>query len=634
MLEPQSRTLLLDALKPPLDRRLDYAIGTTFSLDLVALLAVPLAFALLDRTGRDGRVSGDPVALLEALRRNADRFAIFCQTGRIAVPKPNRLLLSYLERNVLEVAAPQGGVFHPKVWVMRFIAAGEPVLYRVICASRNLTFDCSWDTALVLEGELVDRQNAFAVNHPLADFVAALPSLAVRSVEEGLSQRVTQFQAELRRVAFQVPEGFDDYRFWPLGVGEHRHFPFRDRIDRLLVVSPFVCPAGLSDLRKAADGEIHLVSRFEELQCLQSEAFAGIAHVSVFSDDQSEDAGTVTEEVTEETAAEALDEDALPELSGLHAKLYVADAGWDARIWTGSANATAAAFRRNVEFLVELRGKKSACGIDAVLAAEAGQTGFKSFLKDFVPQGQGDEGDAAKREIELVLEAARLSLSKAGLQIRVAQDAASDVWRMELIGQRGASLQLPEDIELRAWPISCKVDATAKRISSSGNAEILATFAPLTFEALTSFVAFELSVTRSKAAYRVQFVLNLPAMGFPEDRAQRLLLRLLDNRDAIMRYIQLLLDPLQRGADGENEPFRPLSGAGSFGGAIEVAEPLLEPLVRALHRGPERLDDVARLIEDLRLAGAGSRQLPIGFDEIWVPIWEARQQMKNANPAA
>ena len=44
-------------------------------------------------------------------------------------------------------------------------------------------------------------------------------------------------------------------------------------------------------------------------------------------------------------------------LTGLHAKLYITDAGWKSSLWTGSANATSAAFSRNVEFLVELVGK-------------------------------------------------------------------------------------------------------------------------------------------------------------------------------------------------------------------------------------------------------------------------------------
>ena len=48
MLEPESRLMLLDALRPPPGYRFDRAIGTTFTLDLVALLVTPVAFALFD----------------------------------------------------------------------------------------------------------------------------------------------------------------------------------------------------------------------------------------------------------------------------------------------------------------------------------------------------------------------------------------------------------------------------------------------------------------------------------------------------------------------------------------------------------------------------------------------------------
>ena len=48
--------------------------------------------------------------------------------------------------------------------------------------------------------------------------------------------------------------------------------------------------------------------------------------------------GDTEREGSGESEAEAI------ELSDLHAKLYVSERGWDAHIWTGSANATAAAF--------------------------------------------------------------------------------------------------------------------------------------------------------------------------------------------------------------------------------------------------------------------------------------------------
>lgn len=631
MLEPQSRTLLIDALKPPPDYRLDFAIGTTFTLDLVALLAAPLAFALLDRSGPDGKLSGDPLALLEALRRNADRFAIFCQAGRIAVPRPDRLLLSYLERNVVQVTAPRGGVFHPKVWVLRFVIDDGPVVYRLICSSRNLTFDRSWDTVLVLDGELVDRKNAIAANHPLGDFVAALPGLTQTTIAPALAERLDQFQGELRKVQFELPEGFDSYGFCPLGIDRYNKPPFsRERIDRLLVISPFVCADGLRALSEATDGDIHLVSRLEELTGLDPAAMADLQEISVFSDEQTDpDSAAESEDVEE--GGEVIEAAAEPELSGLHAKLYVADQGWNAVVWTGSANATAAAYHRNVEFLVELAGRKKDIGIDALLASSQGQTGLSSFLKPFIHGDQPAAGDADQLALEQSLDKLRLSIAVSGLKLVAAEDAQTGTWKMAL---QGADAPPPEgamDAELRAWPITCRAEAMGKQLSCEQST--WAVFESLSFEALTSFVAFEIAMTSGSMSGQVQFVLNLPVQGFPEDRSRRLLIKLLENQEAVMRYIQLLLDAGAQDSGAELGAAPLLGEGGSTGARESGGAALLEPLVRALHRDPARLDDVCRLVEDLKKAGAGERQLPPGFDDIWQPIWEARKRQIDENPA-
>src|SRR5437764_1178797 len=55
MLGPHDRRLLLDAVRPPEGYVLDFAVGTTYSLDLLALLTAPLAFTLLDCQDADGR---------------------------------------------------------------------------------------------------------------------------------------------------------------------------------------------------------------------------------------------------------------------------------------------------------------------------------------------------------------------------------------------------------------------------------------------------------------------------------------------------------------------------------------------------------------------------------------------------
>src|ERR1039458_1403635 len=222
MLRPDERQHLLELLRPPADCKLDVAIGTTFSLDLISALMLPLSFAFFDWEQPDGELVGDPLALLEALRRYGDRFTVFCQSGQIRLPqKKYDPLVTFLEPCIYDVECPdRAGVFHPKVWALRFLAEDGAVRYRVLCLSRNLTFDRCWDTAVALDGELTDRTNAIAANHPLANFIASLPGLARHRLPRERRQGVAKIADELRRVRFTWPEGFDENecRFWVGGL--------------------------------------------------------------------------------------------------------------------------------------------------------------------------------------------------------------------------------------------------------------------------------------------------------------------------------------------------------------------------------------------------------------------------------
>ena len=155
MLDPYDRRHLLDVLRPPESYSLDFAIGTTFSLDLLALMTAPLGFTFFEAETENG--SPDPLALIESLRRYAGRISIFCQKGRIYIPREyEQPLYTYLEGSVFQARPPlEGSVFHPKVWAMRYISQDRPIAYRFLCLSRNLTYDRSWDTSLVLDLSLI-----------------------------------------------------------------------------------------------------------------------------------------------------------------------------------------------------------------------------------------------------------------------------------------------------------------------------------------------------------------------------------------------------------------------------------------------------------------------------------------------
>jgi hypothetical protein len=279
MLNPNERQLYLEALKPPAEYSLDRGIAATYSLDLLTLLIVPLSLVLYDYGGEDDLK--DQTKMLEALQRTSERLTIYCQRGRISVPRINSLLYSYLEKTVVEVNTPN--TFHPKTWLLRFTAKEQSAVYRFICLSRNLTFDQSWDTLLVLDGEL---QNSIqSGNKPLLDYINSLQNLAGKS-----EQKVEEILEELGRVRFEAPPEFKkQIRFWPLGIDGHRKNPLLQSADRLLVVSPFVSDRLLADVVKKSDAESYLISRLESLDNLKEETLAHFERLYVMDDPVTEE---------------------------------------------------------------------------------------------------------------------------------------------------------------------------------------------------------------------------------------------------------------------------------------------------------------------------------------------------------
>lgn len=611
MLRPSDRRHLLDSLRPPSSYQLDCAIGTTFSLDLMTLLTVPLAFAFFNWDNDEGRPEIEPLAILEALRGHADRIHIFCQSGGISIPKSSQQLYSYLEESVFQVAAPDpSGVFHPKIWVLRFTKLQQPVLYRILCLSRNLTFDRSWDTALVLEGELIERTNAFSANHPLGDFIKALPELSRPPVPERVVANIDRIQDELRRVQFNLPDGFDKIDFWPLGIQGYKRWPFSGRLDRMMVVSPFISEGCLRRLTQHTQKNI-LVSRLDELEDQDSSSFNNYAQIFFMNPAADVEDSNADEDNEGDTSL----------LNGLHAKLYVADSGWYARVWTGSANATDAAYNNNVEFLVELVGKRSRCGIDALMSQEKGVTSFIDLLQKFTPSVQPVTPDPLQVEIKRALDAIWRNVSSAQLVARVFP-YNDTLYSVQLCTPEEHLFTIPSDMSVKCWPITLQ-DSAAVKLSATSS--LIATFENISFEALTSFFAFELKVVKDNRSSSRRFVLNLPLEGAPTNRRARILRSLLNNSS---QFVRLLLYILADGGIEAQELTRILresSSSGSNAKSNTIYIPLFESLVRALNSNLEKLDRIARLVEELRNTPEGKQLLPEGFDEIWDPIWAARQ---------
>jgi len=523
MLRPGEREHLIEMLRPPGGWRLDFAVGTTFSLDLASALMLPLSFAFCDWQKPDGQLMADPLALLEALRRYGERYAVFCQSGQIRLPSKYQPLVSFLEPCIYDVTSKGGdGVFHPKVWALRFVDSGKSVRYRVLCLSRNLTFDRSWDTGVVLDGELTERERAIAANHPLANLIAALPSLSLRRLSAAHRAGVARIADELRRVQFELPEGFTRYRFWAGGLDGRECAPFELGNRKALIISPFVSK---NIVERIAEGssETHLVSRVESLDALPRETLQQCASVRHLASELKSEAG-------DEAGGSVLPGEDV--LDGLHAKVFIIDQGWDSSFFTGSFNATSPAFESNVEFMVELIGRRSAVGVDQMLRQARGETLFADLLQSYDPWKPGAPGDPALRRLERMVQDAKRELAEGRGRVVVTRAATQE--RFDLSIQWKRAPELPGNVEVRIWPITLAFDRALELRKDLR-------FAAVSFEALTPWIACTVTAAEGERRLAASFVLNLPLEGAPEDRHDRIIRSLIGSREQLLRYILFLL---------------------------------------------------------------------------------------------
>jgi len=620
MLEPGDRLLLFEALRPPEGFRFDQGIGTTYSLDLLTLLTAPLAFTWFEQQGEEDKRTGiDSLEILESLRRHADQLTIFCHAGRIALPKTFYPQLAFVEESIIECQPEKGGAFHPKVWVLRWISDSDLIRYRILCLSRNLTFARAWDTLLSLDGELSStRRGAISRNRGLVDFVRALPRFArSRPIGTKISKRLEILASELGRTEFNLPDGMTDLRFWPMGIGGRRRDPLAEARERLLVVSPFVT---LGRLEEMADGreDVTLIST----PCALAHLARRPKGVSKFYSLIDRAMIEVNSELDEkpESEAEAIEQ------SDLHAKLYVSESGWGAHVWTGSANATASAFEANVEFLVELIGPRKRFGIDALMEAQIGEVRFVNLLEDAGRLVASEREDPVVEALEQKLGLLRESIARASLEADVTTSPGG-AFDVELVCRATDNTSIDPDVTARCWPVTV-TNSVGVSFKALDQGKAIARFSGLSFEAITSFFAFELTGQVSGEERQARFVVNVTLIGAPADRREHVLRSLVRDRSRMLHFLRLLLAD-EGVVIPELNATNMREGPGSEARSRTSASGIFEMLLRNLDRSPERLDNLHNLLKELRHGAEGEDLLPEDFDSIWQPIWFQREHLRS-----
>lgn len=577
MLKPdKDRLNYSELLKPPAGYEVEYAVGTTYSLDLEALIGIPLALGLSE--DMDQTLKSEPIYILEALRRTTDKFAVFCEAAQIQVPVDGNSIFALLEDSVFEIALENERSFHPKIWIVKYHNEAEKELYRVLVMTRNLTFDRSWDIALALEGE--KREEVNEKSQALNDFLSFLLKF---STNDKHTAQIEQLMSELSYVHFEPGKHFPDYEFLPIGISGYgkENVEIFDSYDQIITMSPFVSESILRELisHKKTDKENVLITRRAELPKLNQTI---LDNFSVY----------VLKEMIiegEETISEGDEMEEAAKLQDIHAKLYAKSRYNRHHFYIGSANSSHYAFNGNVEFLLKLRYKKYGFRItdllEDIFGAEEEDNPFERIME--LPKQEEREVDISEELQKVIKKLCRID-SKASIEENA----------------QGFSLainfeQVTDDVKLSIGPLLSK---------QYKQMETHTVFEGLGITELGEFYR----IIAEKDGIEVQRIIKIDTSGIPEERNSEIYKSNIKNQDAFMKYVAFLL------ADdfllATLEQFDNKQTAFGSWNMTETEDPILyENMLRAASRNPEKLYDVERVVEIID----DQKLIPEDFDKLY-----------------
>lgn len=337
-----------EILSPPPNFKLNFAIGTTYSLDLDALVGASISLNLSEEM--DSNLINNSVFLLRALRDSADKIAVFCEGGRIHLPSNPTPLYVLLEDTVFQVKNSKEfkrnsfASFHPKLWLARY-ENDEEFLYRLVVLSRNLTFDKSWDISFVMEGQITDEESN--KNDAIIDFIDYLSDFSTKKEKTVIMEEIRD---ELKYVHFNLnSKEFDDFKFILNGIGEKYHIQnqplFTDSLDELLIMSPFLSKDTINNfnLRKNHNSKALFLTQLGSLGSL-NEKNSNNFNVYVLKDE------IVNGQNNEDSRIN-------PPFD-IHAKIYIVKTDNELNLYLGSLNASYNALWGNIEFMIKLKVNK------------------------------------------------------------------------------------------------------------------------------------------------------------------------------------------------------------------------------------------------------------------------------------
>lgn len=552
--------------------KLDFAVGTTYSLDAEAFLALALSFARLgDITDAD---FNSPFRLLEGLRQTNNRVAIFCNRGGLQPPMRSNPLYAMLDESVFEVADERKGKelanFHPKIWVIkeRSLDNRDKIQIKLIVMSRNLTKDSSLDIAVSMVAPLGAGNNSEIrrKHKPLKELLLKL----AEKTNSDKRRKIQKLANEMDSMGeFELEHPYEDYEFLPIYFGENLNSDIDIRTElpgeKIAVVSPFIDAETLEWLNGYRPKQDKLlITRMDSLTPDIVELYSG-ENREVW----------VMSQIAELNDIQPMN---------LHAKMYFSCGSRIGGIylWLGSANATHNGFYRNSEFILRLKLKR-------------GRNQFENFKAEFCDDKKQmcerlaslPESEPAEEENSLAINVRKHLISPNNLTAEV---IAADNGYVVVINAKRikdiagritiAPIQEPwNESEIKLDSLSCEIK--------------IGPLSHLSELYILKVEPFDKEITP------VRIVIKIPTSRIPEDRDNHIFRSLIDTRDKFLNYIEMMITDRPQELAGfimqdKSDSKGPMSST-----ACRMNNSLYEPLLRIAATDPERLEDVQELVNRL-----------------------------------
>lgn len=556
---------------------LEFAVGTTYSLDPEIFLALSLAFS------RMGEINDtdfqNPMRLLEGLRQATGKIALFCNRGGMQPPARKNPLNAILDRCVFEVTDKNEPLanFHPKLWIIkeRSIEHPEEHQIKLVVLSRNLTNDTSLDIAASMTAPIGSTPSAATrrKHQPLVSLLEELAKFANPKKRKKIKGLIKDFE---RLGRFKLDGEYVDYDFLPFHFGRNLNdeIDFRKELpgQKMVIVSPFIDRTETVMINgKTEDvplkwmldhapgmGKV-LITRLESLTPEIMQLFSG-SNREVW----------VMSQLAEQNDIQPMN---------LHAKMYFSrnPRNGGTYLWLGSANATHSGFYRNSEFLLRL-------------ALRRGKHQFEKFKDEFC-----DEKKQLCQLIDTLPEGLEPSTENHTLAVKV---------RKHLIAPNNLSATVAQKDNKYYIIVTAKrikdIPATI-RIAPMQEPFNEAELNPATKQceiavsdaaSLSEFYIVRITPFEGNDCEEIKMVIKIPTEGIPEDRDDRIFRSIVDTGEKFLSYIEMMITdrPLELAAlmtgthaDGK------MQGRGSNQG---ISPSLYELLLRTAATNPEKIADI------------------------------------------